>query len=345
MSALAVVADRCVHQRVVGAACSNCIAACPQKAWRMRDSGLGLDAEACDDCGLCVAACPTEALTLPAPVFLIRREANTIRAGLIACCRADISSSSGATAGHVPCLYALTPGWLWQQADAQQLGRIVATTGDCALCPCGSARSFWYQQWTAVAEMRANERLAPELEIVAPHIWQALADSAAETESPRRAFFRRLADPAISRSSDAPLSSRRQWLVLRHGDSCSAPLWAVALSDARCNACLACTRLCPTEALRVEMSDMSGDDQLVIDMARCIGCGLCVAGCDSSALTLISEGAPSNAMSRLPLRQQLCHACNTPFYHLSLSAAATEKPLCFVCGQGRLAKGDRIVQT
>ena len=70
---LAIHAERCVHQRVRGAACRACVDACPTAAWQMSDDGLAFDPEACDACGLCVAASPTEALELPAPQPLLQR--------------------------------------------------------------------------------------------------------------------------------------------------------------------------------------------------------------------------------------------------------------------------------
>jgi ferredoxin len=316
----------------------------------MRDSGLVFDDENCDDCGLCVAACSTEALTLPAPVFLIRTQPS--RCGLIACECAVAVPPEGASAGHAACLYALAPGWLWRQADARRVESIVAATGDCAMCPRGSAGGDWHRQWSVVAQARGQGRPAPALQIVEPRTWQALASATEETVPTRRAFFRRLARPTHAETdTDVPLSSSRQWLIEQLAGAGHAPLWEVKLDETRCSACLSCARLCPTQALQVAAADAgnAGDHQFVIDMARCIGCGLCMAVCDSAALTVPAGGASTRAcvLRRLRLHQQACQACGTPFHRLPRPAsdAAPQGALCRACEHGRLVQHNRIVQT
>ena len=103
---LAIHAERCVHQRVRGAACRACVDACPTAAWQMSDDGLAFDPEACDACGLCVAACPTEALELPAPQPLLQRCEQMPPAAWWRCERAGLPGRPSTA-----CLLALSPAW------------------------------------------------------------------------------------------------------------------------------------------------------------------------------------------------------------------------------------------
>jgi ferredoxin len=344
----------------------------------MRNDGLGFDDAACDDCGLCVVACPTEALTLPAPALLRITDAPRAKvmqsSWLMACDHAALErQNSSPSAGRIPCLYAFAPGWLWQQAGAQHIESIVATTGDCTKCPRGAAGADWHRQWSAVSAAGPTHgpvHPAPTLQIVEPQTWQALAAVAAtqqETMPGRRAFFRRLAVPTRNAAdvATAPLSSNRRWLTqqLAHPwpSARHRPLWAVDLDETRCSACLDCTRLCPTQALRGIGANAGGHDreQFIVDMAHCIGCGLCVAVCDDMALRPArpepsSGGTPPHS---LPLQKQVCSACGMSFYRLVRSPAAQreisrekprerlrERPLCRACERGQPLRHDRIVQ-
>jgi ferredoxin len=65
----------------------------------------------------------------------------------------------------------------------------------------------------------------------------------------------------------------------RPADHISSPFYAVCAS-ADCNGCETCLDRCQMEAIKIE------DCKAVIDLGRCIGCGLCVTTCPTAALTL-----------------------------------------------------------
>jgi Pyruvate/2-oxoacid:ferredoxin oxidoreductase delta subunit len=313
-----------------------------------------------------VAACPTEALALPAPAPWVRAQPHAPRRWLLACDRAVVENAAG-SAGRIPCLYALAPGWLWRQAQAQDAEAIVATTGDCAQCPRGMGSAGWRQQWSKLAQPGSTAK-PPALQFVEPRAWQAMAAPARDLQAPaRRAFFRRLATPMpANRHADAladqpasaTLSSARAWLVERLANAREpaspqpAPLWSVELDAARCSGCLSCARLCPTPALRVEpAADSGGPEHLVLDMARCIGCTMCQAVCDDGALGPVrrSDEAAVGAghqPRRLPLQRWRCGACGVTFPVLAnVAATPPAPPRCRACESGRPLQHNRVVQT
>lgn len=57
----------------------------------------------------------------------------------------------------------------------------------------------------------------------------------------------------------------------------------IATDPERCNACVACMRVCPTRAIRTR----SG--LATIDVARCVECGACVAACPRDALRVVTS--------------------------------------------------------
>ena len=73
--------------------------------------------------------------------------------------------------------------------------------------------------------------------------------------------------------------------------------FAVTAAAEGCQACGACQRRCPMDALQV------GAAGVVVDPLRCIGCGLCVSACPTRSLSLVRK--PPSAVPEVPqsLRQ------------------------------------------
>lgn len=354
MSQLTILAERCIHQQVVGADCQACVSACPRGAWHMHADGLGFDDAACDDCGLCVAACPTETLELPAPAAKLHVDDRGGRALLLACERAGVDDVEGVT----PCLYALSPGWLLQRCDALRAERIEMVPGPCSTCPRGASGVAWRAHWLAVSErLQGSGRTAPALKPMPASAWPARPSPNPEkTDVDRRRWFQRAAHagpdaaPAALAAHAPPLSSARRWTVDRLsatvGSRSSTPLWSVALDRARCTLCQACATICPTAALRFEPSSpTSGRDAFILDMRHCTGCGLCTAVCRDAALSAPQTAVGPSHEHTVPLTRHRCRACQVEFLQFSAAESATSASgLCAICQRGRAVQRNRLVQ-
>lgn len=112
---LQVNAIRCVHQRSVHASCTHCTDACTRGALQDNATGVTLDADRCDACGLCVAACPTGTLAL--------EKTNP-------CSVPD----SGLHERNLPCIHALDEARLLQW-HSEGLRRLGLGAENCQTCP------------------------------------------------------------------------------------------------------------------------------------------------------------------------------------------------------------------
>jgi ferredoxin len=64
--------------------------------------------------------------------------------------------------------------------------------------------------------------------------------------------------------------------------------WLMAVDDSRCKGCGECAKVCPVEAIRLEIREVAGRKQkLAIRAAEvCLGCGLCTKVCKSGGATM-----------------------------------------------------------
>lgn len=377
MRKLEIAAERCVHHRAVHADCRACVDVCPRDAWRANPGGLGFEASACDGCGLCAAACPTDALALPVPAPVVGTAAGR-RALFIACERVDsqpdaTEASPVDTPGVVPCLHAITPGWLLEALRSNgPVDDIAYAHSDCSRCSRARAPD-WRGAWQRVAaRLEALDHPVPTLRPMDAARW--LADSAQSltrapsTPAPARRRFLGM----LGHSSPAPGKRRSEaTLPLRGGRATAVaalqqigasahrrptPLWAVRLATARCTWCLACTHVCESHALRLQPQPDGEHALFELDLARCTGCGLCHAVCEPGALSHPGEPDTPAARSaqagqaaaagpeRVPLQRERCPICKVHYHRLATPAGGAGGR-CPTCARGRPARPDRIVQS
>ena len=357
MSQLNVHSERCVHQRVLSASCRSCVEACPTAAWSINENGLGFDQDACDACGLCVAVCPMEALELPAPVPRVAVGERGERTMYMACARSGVPAGTGVT----PCLYGLSPEWLLRSAAQLKVDHVAVAPGDCDHCPRGQAGLEWRTQWIASSNsLRSSQGAAPHLRPVPSKSWPSSSASPAPAiqESKRKLFGIRSSsrERGVDDERLPAVTSERMWLAALSDKASeqgrkTIPVWSVSLTADRCTWCLACVRLCPTEALLLNSdADDPSAVQFEINKDRCTGCGLCSDVCAEDAITkpLLYGDQPGSEATRqsVPLKRLRCPACQVEFYQRQINDITTSAPqICPTCRQGRWRQHNRLVQS
>ncbi len=101
-----------------------------------------------------------------------------------------------------------------------------------------------------------------------------------------------------------------------------------------CNACHACVRLCPHDAIILKETKTTSAYKIAPE--HCTGCGLCVDSCDQSAIHL-QHWKKAGDLS-VPLTQNTCNACGAIFYLPAISSPDTGTPLCAICSKTNHAR-------
>lgn len=323
---------RCAHELLAGASCTTCVQACPRAAFTLGEHALELDTAACDGCGACVAACPREALALPcdSPPGVARQ------GGAVYLTATPGPPEDRALTG--PSLREL--GWAaLLRLHVQGVRELVLAEPDGPWCEAGpEAEPPAWRRVDAVLESRGLRPLALRTEPA--RRWRAQAQAALQASGvapQRRAFLRRLVGPVVEELGTAPEGPAPQVSLLASGEPAQALFPAVPLIDPeRCEACDACVRICPEQALREGAQD-GGPARYEVEPSRCTGCGLCVDLCEAQALRLERwSRAPQQV---LLLQEARCPACGVDYHTLRPRADGR----CAVCA--RVDHHRRLYQT
>lgn len=329
-----VIADRCVHTKLTQASCQSCVDACPVNAWVMDDESLGIDTEACDDCGLCAAACPQGAIVSQRVMSALEGEGRST--ALFACEMAGIDGNEGI----IPCLHALG---LQELLKIYRSGtrHLSVANGDCTSCVRSKALRIrdLVEQLNSVL---AHRNLATiSLKVLPSGQWkQRLKETRREPVGPvlsRRNFFRMAAESSITIGMDiAGLQEEKTFIppgkqLPRTRLSDIVP-FVPRIDPAKCNGCDACARLCPQGAISMCTSD--GNPQYSLDAESCTGCAICLDVCNRKAVS-VGYWEPQVQFA-LHLTAQRCRACGAPFH--SPVGRESKVDLCFVCTETNHAR-------
>lgn len=318
-------ADRCVHGLCATASCRKCADACPASALVIDDEALGIDAEACDGCGLCAPACPEGAITF-ATGTLQPLLAEGDRVALVACERAGLAPGRGV----VPCLHAIGDRDVIALADRGS-GSIVAASGECAACARHSAATL-HAAVDRANLLRASLAQPPvALVVLGASEWDRRRAGAAppriSVDEGRRALFglrgRSLLPDRSPTASANPSPVRRLFRFVP------------VIDAAACTGCDACARLCPHRAIEL---GRGADGRLGYSLSgeRCTGCGLCVDVCETRAVAIVEMSRLGQPL--LPLDERHCRHCGVPFHTPATSSAhdkaqtsAADDGVCGIC--------------
>lgn len=277
--------QRCAHDRLELGGCRRCLEACPAGAIASDKEGIRIDPYLCRGCGSCALVCPTGAASYakPTPKVSLRHIADRLDSaekGIDAPVLLIKASSSAITLPEeVAALEVTAVGSigmeLWLAALALGASRVVILRS--GLLPPTTDRLLGQQVELARRLLKSAGQAPERIRLVndPQHVdWQGMSNS----WSPMR-----LGDLS-------GYKEKRQLLLaaLGHiadqqemkGESMpGVPFGRIGLHVSACTLCHACSRICPTAALRQR------DGGLALNDADCVQCGLCVAACPENALT------------------------------------------------------------
>ncbi len=346
-SRLTIDESRCVHRLAVSAQCRACVQSCPRSAWSIDDDGLGFDDTRCDACGLCTAACPTGALSVSLPWPTPHARPDGTRSVTLRCERASGTADAGAT---VPCAHAVDEARLLRW-HADGVSRLDLDTGSCADCERRPAEGLPERLARVNSGLSARGRSLLHMERAAgsPSAPSPPRRSVPAEETPnlsRRRLFGLRQTPIIGAPVADPFASlaprdeaTRRLSALGTGPS----LWSVTLDPTRCDACGACARLCPTQAISSTRPQADSIGWIALDAERCIGCALCVDVCDPTALTATGSAPSANPRSTWTLIANTCSCCGKTHTVLKGQDASAQSR-CPACRSLAARPSDRIVQ-
>lgn len=290
-----------------GTACDLCAKACPHEAVTVGRT-VKIDPVDCTGCGLCVAACPSQALSprgrkaaLPNPLrcskvqgdgtsvtCLARLQASdlaqmagldpdqTVRLAHGDCAGCPIGDASvpqvvAATAEKARALRAVGGGTL--NLELSRTERLEAQPDRQAVSRRELLRGGWSQ-----LRRTSSEAMAP--------LDKALERVTGRTveQAPPPPFGSTTRPPRIAKTERAELPAEHVARLKAIGQAEPTPdqmvPWPLPMVLDGCILCPACTRACPSDAIRrVFDGDAMGGARLELEAARCTGCTACVQAC------------------------------------------------------------------
>lgn len=282
-------AHHCLAVR--GHECRACADICPHEAITIRRT-VHIENIDCTGCGLCVSACPSFALTP-------RHEAP--RARSLRC-----SQVAGDTTASVTCLARLQPSTLAHMGASGH--DVTLARGNCGACKIGSndvpavvernlvrARAMLQMHGQSLnAQVLEVERLEVEREdktLTRRELFQGSWQNVKRGGDVLLAPLEKLADDEPERPDRSGLPREHQLrmraIELAQPEPDTRVPFRLPLVADGCILCPACTRVCPTQALkRVYDGNASGGSRLDLEPQRCIGCDACVDACPVDVVSM-----------------------------------------------------------
>lgn len=301
--------------------CGVCVGACPVDAISASGAFPTIGKDACVACGACVTACPARAIDMPGGSLAGSEEEVRQLApgrGIAFVCRSvgayrpEDTTGPGWMPVDVPCLSAVSPGWM--------LGALASGATGVALVGCGT----WCRADGASA---TGERVGFAREVLARMGEDGTArirfgtpesGSILRTPPPSEGLMGGggdlvpvLNEPAATATAVAELVAPRS-RDQNHTPIPGGPLGRVHVDESGCTLCGSCVLVCPTDALRSEAGAVTSS--LSFSPSRCVGCGHCATACPEDVLTVEQEFSLGDLEERR-LRTDVvvrCRRCGAP---------------------------------
>ncbi len=326
-----IISDRCVHSLIANASCRICVDTCPTQAWVLDDDLLGIDATACDGCGLCAADCPQSAISFDYEISIKTEHAGNI--ALVACERSGIEEGKGL----LPCIHMIGLTDILHLYN-KGVRQISVATGACAECPRGKGQSLTSRLTVTNVALRKSGLPGIELKQIAIKEWvqqdEQMREVAAGPWVNRRGFLRAFipAEEQHENSLVEFISGKKstfippgQLLPEHRAD----PNWPFlpSIDPVRCAGCDACVKTCPQKAIVYDDEEVNACYRL--EPALCSGCGLCMDICDQDAVVVNQWEVQTQ--HQVLLESCHCAACGSP-YHRPAEKKRKSR-LCQVCSR------------
>jgi len=325
-------AEACIYSKFDQANCKSCVESCPTQAWVLDEESLGLNATACNGCGLCVPACATDALHVQFPWIV--RQFNMQSMALFSCEKSDIKLKIDT----LPCIHMIGLRQLLLIYNSG-IKYLLVTIGECPDCE-RYQLSDLSTQLSQLNKMLLERNKTP-MKVIhrSAKVWKSIFKTdeiiSRGIKLSRRDFlhgkghqYRQqmlLQDPlnmpecrTVPPGQLLPATDKKNvhW-------PCS-PL----LNNNLCNGCDACMNLCPTQALVFTPRTETTTAEYRINPANCNGCGICETVCESNAISI--KAFSKGSVEVINLEEQTCNICGNKF-HLPHYKNKSGKVQCRIC--------------
>lgn len=327
-----VIAERCVHSNVEIASCLSCADICPTNAWSLDDHALLIDTSVCDGCGLCASTCPEGAIQSRQEILI--GEWNSTPIALCACEKNNLPRHQGI----ISCIHIVTIQDILSLYH-KGIRTWKVATADCDNCQRGCAE-YLSKKLASINRSLSNvNRIGVTHHRLNIIEWQRIREGLIEKNAgptlSRRGFLRGVVNAGLQCStSTIKLFHQSQEtfsppgkLLPNRGASSLWPFQPV-IDPSKCNGCDACTRLCPHQAIRLQVIEENTSYKLIPE--SCSGCGICIDVCEQEAVR-VTEWEKQKQLE-VRLRRNICSSCGNPF-HLPIESAAGTDIQCRICEQ------------
>lgn len=334
-----ILGERCVHNHLEQASCRACVDACPKQAWVLDDEQLGIDVEACDNCGLCAPVCPEGAIQHDHAPVIGKWKQRII--GMSACEKAGVKAFSEAV---MPCVHTLGMHNLLTLYK-QGCHSFFLATGECDRCERGNNQRLADHIRTTNKLLGSRGLPLVKSYDVSLRQWRSLADRLAAVESEpaisRRHFFRNammnltdhgLQIAGLRETEDDEYIAVGKLLPASLEQDVSPNFPYAPLIDASlCIGCDACTRACPHQAVALG-ADEAGGPAYQFEAAACTGCHICIDVCPPGAVS-IALNTPQ-LVERMSLESYTCVSCGVNYHQPVMDKKApSTKNMCHICSK------------
>jgi len=315
----------CAHARSGIEGCNRCLEACPAQAISALTESIQINPNLCQGGGVCASVCPTGAIrySYPEPVNTLERLSLMIKT----------YSEQGGQA-PVVCFIPEADSIALEELPDHYLPVYVEELASIGLEVWLSALSFGASSILLIDDGTVPEMVITPLQDQLKTAW-AILSGLGYPESVLRYVKRNELEkdltssmPTIEHAKYRVSNDKRQmaYFAIDHlyqqveqvpeilSLPAASPFGRIMVNKEACTLCLACTSVCPANAIKA-----GGESpKLIFQELNCVQCGICARGCPEQAITLESRLVtdPEKRLASTTLNEEQpfhCITCGKPF--------------------------------